>query len=116
MIILFNMYSSNSMQEKDCSVLFNSLSLFLGGFIAAYRLFMRKMFTWLVESFCDVYICFKFSSYMFSEMVVLFISSYMFSEMVVLFISNCNGVMLVKLYSFAHLLRFDILCLLFGIS
>ena len=103
MIILFNMYSSNSMQEKDCSVLFNSLSLFLGGFIAAYRLFMRKMFTWLVESFCDVYICFKFSSYMFSEMVVLFIS-------------NCNGVMLVKLYSFAHLLRFDILCLLFGIS
>ena len=43
----FDMYSLNSVCEKDFNILFNYVYLFLGGFIAAYLTFFNSViFTW----------------------------------------------------------------------
>ena len=47
----FNMYSFNSLCEKDFNILSNLMNLVLGGFNAAYLLFFIELSALLVLSF-----------------------------------------------------------------
>ena len=68
-----------------------------------YRLLICSIFTICGELFFDVYILFKFSSYMFNDMFELFIP-------------NSVGEVLIKLYNVSYGINFDILCGLLSMS
>ena len=92
-----NMYSFNSLCEKDFNIFSNRMNLFLRGFNAAYLLFFNwTMYALLALSFSVRYI-------------FLLSSSNIFNEILELFVSNSVGVMWMKLYCFSNSFSYDVL-------
>ena len=84
-LMWLNMYSFNSLCEKDFNILSNLMNLFLGGFNAAYLLFFNQtMCALLVLSFLQWYL-------------FLLSSSNIVNEILESFVSNSVGVMWMKL-------------------
>ena len=75
-LMWLNIYSFNSLCEKDFNILSNLINLFLGGFNAAYQLFLNwTMWALLVLSFLEWYIPLLSLSNIVNEILKLFVSN-----------------------------------------
>ena len=96
-LMLFNIYSFDSLFEKDFHILSNFMNLFFNGLIAAYMLY----FKWII---------FALSALLFFVVYIFFLSSSnIVNEIFGLFVSNFMGVVLLKLYLPSYGFSFDIL-------
>ena len=96
-LMLFDIYSFNSLFEKDFNIVSNLMNLFFNGLIAAYMLY----FKWII---------FALSALLFFVAYIFFLSSSnIVNEIFGLFVSNFMGVVLLKLYLSSYGFSFDIL-------